>query len=479
MSVSKDISLNVLASVQGYAKELGKIPGITEKEAAKAAKALGAQLAKAEVQALKGGTKATSSSISQIKGALQAAGVFVLAKGFKDAVEGAIELVRHADAVADSLARAGAITDQEAESVHEVKFALDAVTASFDALIAVAVSQFEPVVKRIAVDIIAVTLAAQDLVHWLGDDQGLLSTLLRLMPGMSMTVTHLEMIETALSAGGWIKRAEEEFDALGESVNKFQSKLPAFDALHRAQQAVLEADGAWTESTKKGSAALEARLQAMVKTHAFELQTARERIALMEAEKATDQELEAARTELHALEVKQLTEEGALTAAIEAAKRAERMKTQDLMLSTFDNILGASKTLAQGSIAVSATLNAVQIALSAAAAGWRILGEEGPWALPAAIATWIAGAASAGWAASQSFAGGATKHPIPNIGGGGSRRERRQERREERRSNREGDTVVVVQYRHRHFDDATDDAMRRNSPLSRLAQRNRNGNRSR
>ncbi len=50
MAISKDISLNVLASVTGYARELGKIPGITEKEA-KAYACVEAAIAKATGEA--------------------------------------------------------------------------------------------------------------------------------------------------------------------------------------------------------------------------------------------------------------------------------------------------------------------------------------------------------------------------------------------------------------------------------------------
>jgi hypothetical protein len=59
-TVSRDIALNVAASIQAYQRELQKMEGVTEKEAKRAALKMQQELVKAEAQAGKSGAKAGS-----------------------------------------------------------------------------------------------------------------------------------------------------------------------------------------------------------------------------------------------------------------------------------------------------------------------------------------------------------------------------------------------------------------------------------
>jgi hypothetical protein len=50
---SKDVSINIIADIERYQREIGKIPGATDKQAFKAAVSLERRLTKAQAQAAK------------------------------------------------------------------------------------------------------------------------------------------------------------------------------------------------------------------------------------------------------------------------------------------------------------------------------------------------------------------------------------------------------------------------------------------
>lgn len=474
MPVSKDISLNVLASVDHFAREMGKIPGITEKQAAAAAKALSGQLAKAEVQNLKNLQDAAKRGASGLDDLKKAAGAVSptlggLARDAEDliaafgpvgvgaglaAAAGALllgfaKLTTAAAENSKELEKVGLISHAAGEQIRDSANTVELATEAWKGMGAVLDE--------------VVSFALQGLIRW---------TLIAAMAWDDFV--HMRGVESLETYVSRVMTLEEAVRGLHDEV---KSAIPGFDAMRAAQQAVIDADGAWAAANTEGTARLQEQLRAMAESHAFALESARERIDLMAAEGASEEALAAARTQLHALEIQQLTQEAIATKALEEAKRAEREKTISLVTQSFDTLLSAGQTAAQGQVEIQAVLQAVQIALAGAAAGWQILAQGGLFSWPAALITWGAAGVSAGWALGQGLSA-PSKHPVPHLDGAG-REERREERRANRARNRDDGaaSVVVVQYRHRHFDDATDDAMRRNSPLSRLM--HRNGNRSR
>lgn len=85
MSVGRDYTLNVTATIKDYEKKLGEVPGVTEKEARKAALALNRELLKGQRLANANAKKAAQEAASHWKKAgeeaLQAAGDASKARG--------------------------------------------------------------------------------------------------------------------------------------------------------------------------------------------------------------------------------------------------------------------------------------------------------------------------------------------------------------------------------------------------------------
>lgn len=93
MAANRDVALNILADIKKYQSELAKVPGLTEKQAAKAALQLQKQLSKGQKEAAKSAKKAAEESarawsdvgtiiaanlsVDAIKGAARALGGFV------------------------------------------------------------------------------------------------------------------------------------------------------------------------------------------------------------------------------------------------------------------------------------------------------------------------------------------------------------------------------------------------------------------
>lgn len=99
-TVSRDIALNVVASIDDFRKELAKMPGVTEKQAAASARRMVAQFAKAETEAArsaqKGGEKsgkAFGEAFTRIASAAALAGAARAVLGFQQQIADSVNEV--------------------------------------------------------------------------------------------------------------------------------------------------------------------------------------------------------------------------------------------------------------------------------------------------------------------------------------------------------------------------------------------------
>jgi hypothetical protein len=85
MAVSRDVSLNVVAKIEEYQKEVSKIPGVTQKQAARAAIQFGKQWQRGQIEAAKAARQAAKESAE----AWEDVGTLITASLSADAIKGA------------------------------------------------------------------------------------------------------------------------------------------------------------------------------------------------------------------------------------------------------------------------------------------------------------------------------------------------------------------------------------------------------
>lgn len=466
-TVTRDISLSVTAEVQRYAAEIGKLPGMTEAAAAKAAIAMGKELAKAEQIALKtaGAVQESTRGFGDMRQALGALSPAVggLAADFEDllgflgpagaavgvgAAVGAVGVgfVRMTESAADAsqeLERVGLITRSTGENLRSAAGTIDAARTAWQAMSAAIAEKVGGALQGLIRWTMIASMAWDDFISGRG------------LAGVEAYVGRVLELEGAVKSLGVTAQDVSE------------SGIPAFERMAASQMAIAEAEAAWMVAQVEGTAQLDARIEALQFVASEEQFLAEQRIALMQAEGASAEELGNVLGEQYAAEVRRELELLELTKQVEAAKRAERQKSVDAWVGAIGMLLNSAQQWASDSIAVSKVLAAVEIALNSAVAGWRVFAEGGLKALPLAALVWGAGGVSAAWAMTQAFKP-PSQHPTPT---GGSRADRREARRQAREDRRDGTasagTTVEVTYRHRHYDDATRDALRRDSPLRR------------
>lgn len=465
-TVTRDISLSVTAEVERYAAQIGKIPGMTQSAAAKAAVAMGKELAKAEQVALKaaGAVQQSTRSFGDMRQALGAlspamgraaadledlvgflgpgGAVLGVAGAVGLAGAGMVKMTRAAAESSDELARLGLITSDTSTALHDQVTTLDAATLAWQAMSAeiavVAGELLQGFVRGVAV----ASMALSDFFGGRG------------IRSLDEYVESWGRVETAATKGSQATTAAA------------QSAVPAFDRMASATLALVAAEAEFASASDTTEGRLRHRLSVIETVAAEEFRLSEERIALMQAEGAAEEELSILRMQIAERDIRRAIEVAEIEAQLEAQKRADRQKTADLVISSLGSLLDSAQQWAEGSVQTQKVLSAVEIALNSAVAGWRVFAEGGPFALPAAIATWGAGGISAAWAMSQAFAP-PSQHPTPNVSRADRRAARRQAREDRRDGTASAGTTVEVTYRHRHYDDATRDALRRDSPLRR------------
>lgn len=131
---TKNIALNVLANVQKYQKKMSELPGITEREAARAAVALEKRLSKAQFQAAEDARKAAQKGAASWKDAFKGVTLAITPGDIRQAVSELADLTKQAIDLRNSLADASVRTGLAVDTLQALRFAAKGSGQEFSAL---------------------------------------------------------------------------------------------------------------------------------------------------------------------------------------------------------------------------------------------------------------------------------------------------------------------------------------------------------
>lgn len=131
---TKNIALNVLADVRKYQQGMAQIPGITEKQAGAAARALEKRLSKAQFQAADDARKAAQKGAASWKDAFKGVTLAITPGDIRQAVSDLADLTKQAIDLRNSLADASVRTGLAVDTLQALRFAAKGSGQEFSAL---------------------------------------------------------------------------------------------------------------------------------------------------------------------------------------------------------------------------------------------------------------------------------------------------------------------------------------------------------